>query len=429
MKSTHTARLVGIFLLALFSISLAPPLTIHAEGLFYKETWYEDGVEHGNPKFNSRFRVNSPEIVLHPTFGNRKETRANGMMQILMEDNLAHLQSAELYLEVWGGHPHTANKRVTVNGRSAYPLPEVGTATGHCTHMYPTLPLNITDLVNGYNVFQFACDQGESFWGHFIIDNACLRTELKPEHPILQKYNLAAFNANIHAHLDPQQERIDIRLATSPTNLDQIASIEYQGYYTHYDENGNTHNTDWHGFTKNRQPVAYVGRVTEAPFALSWDIAMLPRQENIKIRAFIRFKDEPSLLYRTQPSNPIQQQNDTVRFFKAETMPKPFWSRAMNKKTCTITIPDQPRHIERAELHIVTWDGGNGKIENYFTLNGHFIPVAGTGKHDTLYSIIPINPAWLWAGENRIELLSDTEHHGIEILLPGPHLTIKLAKS
>ncbi len=89
---------------------------------FMKLFWYEPGIEHGNPFFNSRFRINSPEAVLHPEFMNRGEARGNGMMQILMEENLGHLAGASLYLEIWGGHPGTADKRVTINGRTTYPL-------------------------------------------------------------------------------------------------------------------------------------------------------------------------------------------------------------------------------------------------------------------------------------------------------------------
>jgi len=31
----------------------------------------------------------------------------------------------------------------------------------------------------------------------------------------------------------------------------------------------------------------------------------------------------------------------------------------------------------------------------------------------------------LKAGENEVKLLSDTEHHGIEVLLPGPCLLLR----
>ena len=50
------------------------------------------------------------------------------------------------------------------------------------------------------------------------------------------------------------------------------------------------------------------------------------------------------------------------------------------------------------------------------------------GSHDLLYRIIPIDPALLYKGRNEIMLLSDTEHHGIEVLLPGPGIVVRQQK-
>jgi hypothetical protein len=92
---------------------------------------------------------------------------------------------------------------------------------------------------------------------------------------------------------------------------------------------------------------------------------------------------------------------------------------------CTIDLDVDSANIDKAELHIVVWDGGAGMVEKYFTLNGHFLHVAGTGKHDVIYSRLTLDPTWLKRGANQIELLSDTEHHGIEVLLPGPALIVR----
>jgi hypothetical protein len=51
--------------------------------------------------------------------------------------------------------------------------------------------------------------------------------------------------------------------------------------------------------------------------------------------------------------------------------------------------------------------------------------VAEGKGHELIYSRFPVNPKNLKRGLNRIELLSNTEHHGIEVLLPGPALLIR----
>jgi len=58
-------------------------------------------------------------------------------------------------------------------------------------------------------------------------------------------------------------------------------------------------------------------------------------------------------------------------------------------------------------------------------LNGVPLVVAGNGRHDVLYQVLPLDPSILRKGENRFEVFSDTEHHGIEVLLPGPALMVR----
>ena len=38
---------------------------------------------------------------------------------------------------------------------------------------------------------------------------------------------------------------------------------------------------------------------------------------------------------------------------------------------------------------------------------------------------LPIDPAILRRGDNEIVVHSDTEHHGIEVLLPGPAIVVR----
>ncbi len=413
-----------LFIMAVSLCTAWGDATDPGSGLFFQEFWYQPGIEHGNPQYNSRFRVNAPETVLSP-FKDRPEARANGMMQILMELDPSQLIKAELYLELWGGHPGTENKRVTINGRNTFSIPEVGTASENCTAHYPTIALTITDLVNGYNALQFACDRGSTFWGHYIVDNASLRAYLKPDDPILVDAELESFSAAIEC--GKEGELIALQLKTPETFFNKIESVVFQGFYEGFDENGDMDTRDWHGYTKNRQPEAMIGTAASAPYSVPWNVSMLPSQDNMAVRAFIRFKDRPGLVYVTTPLQGLSTptRSGTVAIFYSSSLPHPFWSRDNQPSQCTIDIDTDPEHIERAELHVVIWDGGRGTVENPFTLNGHPLPVAGEGRHDVIYRVISIDPSWLKPGENTIKVLSDTEHHGIEVLLPGPALILR----
>jgi putative heme-binding domain-containing protein len=400
-----------------------------SDGRFLKIFWFEPGLAHGNPTPNGRFRVNAPEVILHPQFSQRSEARSSGMLQILMDRDPAGLAKAELFLELWGGHPGTTRKRVSVNGRSTYPIPEVGTSTNNCTHEYPIISLKKTDLVNGYNAFQFACDQGSSFWGHFIVDNACVRAELPEDDSELRDLGLNGFRARVEAAPSSENpEAFELNLAAPENQLRTIASIDFLGLYDGYDENGDGRTLDWHGMTKDRQPLGHLGTSRASPFSMSWDVSMLPDQEAMGVRAVVRFKEHPSLIYITPPTTGLrtpQKRDARVRRIASTDLPRPFLSRAGKLAGCTFVLKDPPSQVERAELRLVMWDGGAGTVASPWSLNGKPLPIASLGKHDVVDLRVNIDPGLLTQGVNVLELRSDTEHHGIEVLLPGPELFVR----
>jgi len=382
--------------------------------------WFEPGMEHGTPMPDRRFRVNSPDAVLHASFGKRPEAFASGMMQIQFAEDLFELEGAELALDMWGGHPGTASKRVTLNGRSTYLLEETGTAAKHCTHQHSSIQLKVTDLVRGYNALQFACDSGTSFWGHFIVDSACLRARLKDTHPNLKSAGLGGCRYAVKARAEG--EKVMLALDSTAECLGKVDGVDYQGWWAGYNENGMTEAAGWHGFTKNRASVGYLGG--------EWDLRMVPDQQEMKARAWVRFKGLQDVVYRTASVEGLRtpQRGARVRVMKATELPAPFWSRAGRKQQAAIELDVDPAEIEEARLQVVLWDGGAGTVKSPFKLNGHAVDVLGAGRHDVLWRDVKIDPRLLVKGKNVVELLSDTEHHGIEVLLPGPALLVRAAK-
>ena len=425
MKNTILRSSVLVFI---FSISC---LAQQQEGQFWRTYWYQRGAEFGNPGFDKRLHVNSPEAVVNPQLSDRAEVRENGMMLIPIKEDPRQIYRAELYLEVWGGNPGTANKRVTINGRSTYPIQEAGTALKNCTYQYPTIYLQPTDLVNGYNALQFACDRGQSVWGHYLVDNAALRFEVKRDHAEIQKAGLLGFNALIKAEAVPgNQEAVRLKLSSSDDSV--VTAVDYQGFYYGYDENGDTITYGWHGMTKGKEPFAFIGTSAQYPYAVDWDTAMLPEQQEMAVRAVVHFKNHsgltPELTYVTPVIGglfAVKPKGKKVTLHSARDLPIPFLSRAGQRKACLIDVDIDPARIERADLHVLIWDGGAGNVKDHFLINGHPVAIAGKGEHDVLYRQLAIEPGVLKRGINRIELLSDTDHHGLEVLLPGPALMIR----
>ena len=397
------------------------------EGVFFREYWAEwDEAVSNHP---GRLRVNDTELSLHPRYGKRSEARANGLMLINVPEDLFELERAELYLELWGGHPGTARKRVILNGRKTYALPEVGTEEQHCTYSYPTVPLDVLYLVSGVNAFQFACDRGRSFWGHFIIDNASVRAYLKPTHPDLAAAGLDGSEAQVRlAGADGVlADEVEVSL-TYPKELEEsIESVDYFVRCLDYDDNGDGETNDWHGFTQKRKPRNHVGSSDAPPFRVVWDTTMVPTQQRpMALKAVVHLRDAFHYFTPVVDGLRFPAHRHAVSLYAPAELPAPFWSRANRLKTLTIELPQGLSTLERARLYLKVWDGGQGTVEHAFTINGHpYDVVSGRAVHDVVFTATEVDLAHLKPGVNEIALLSDTQHHGIEVLLPGPCFVLR----
>lgn len=420
MKRTIVVVTAFFFLLIFFG------KTINA-GEFYRQYWAEWDENISNCR--TRLRVNDTELSLHKTFGKRSEAKANGLMLVSINEDLFNLKAAQLYLEMWGGHPGSSGKRFLPNGKQVYNVPEVGTASGNCTYNYPVIPLKVHHLVTGVNAFQFACDRGSSFWGHFIIDNAAVRCFLKPDHPDLAQAGLKEFSANVKLP-NPRnvlQDTTEVSIFYSKIFEQSIVSVDYFGRYLGFDDDGDGSDNDWHGFTQKKQYQNHIGSASKPPFAVKWNTSVVPSQPGpMAICAVVRLKGGFHYVTDTLDDLTFPANRSPVEMYKCSTMPTPFWSRDSKENKAVIELPKDISSIQRARLMIKIWDGGEGKVTEPFKINGHPYPITSRrAVHDVVFTIADVNPEHLKPGKNQISLLSDTEHHGIEVLLPGPVLIVR----
>jgi len=397
--------------------------TVNA-GEFYREYWAQWDETITNCR--GRLRVNDTELSLHKTFGKRSEAKANGLMLVSINEDLFQLKAAQLCLEMWGGHPGTSGKRFLPNGKQVYNVPEVGTAAGHCTYSYPVIPVKVHHLVTGVNAFQFACDRSSSFWGHFIIDNAAVRCFLKPDHPDLVQADLKEFSANVKLS-NPGSALQDIsEISISYLNKFEksIVSVDYFGRYLGFDDDGDGHENDWHGFTQRKQYQNHIGSTSKPPFAVKWNTVMIPSQSApMAICAVVHLKGEYHYVTDTLDDLTFPAKRNHIVMYKCSSMPTPFWSRDSKENKAVIELPKDISSLQRAQLMIKIWDGGEGTVKESFKINGHSYSITShRAVHDVVFTTAKVNPKHLKPGKNQITLLSDTEHHGIEVLLPGPVL-------
>ncbi len=400
---------------------------LSAQGEFYREYWATFDPKVSNHE-GGRWRVNDAELSLHEKFGHRPEAKANGLMLIDVPEDLFLLKGAELYLELWGGHGKTANKRFFLNGRGPYNLPFTGTEEGNETYSYPSIPLKVSHMVSGVNAFQFACDREKTFWGHFIFDNASVRCMLRPEHPVLKENGIEKFAAMPYIEGEETKlwEKANVALEYEPAHEVLIAGVDYFGRYAGFDDDGDRQDDDWHGFTCARKPVNHLGSADRPPFRIEWNNEMIPNQSKpMAICAIVRFKN--GLYYRTGVLDGLEfAKNRNVKMYHCSELPVPFHSRASREAIAKFYLPEDLSKLEKAQLWIKTWDGGEGTIKEPFTINGHpYNVISGSAIHDVVFTVTNMDRSHLKPGENTIRLFSDTEHHGIEIVLPGPSFVLK----
>ncbi len=402
------------------------------EGVFFRQYWAEYDAAISNST-GRMLRVNDAELSLHPVYGKRPEARANGFTLVEVPEDLFGVQGADLYLEVWGGHPKTANKRFFLNGKQQYAIPDHGCEAGHCVYTCPVVPLEVSQLVTGNNAVQFACDRGETFWGHFIIDETAIRCYLKPDHPDLVERGLQAFSAQVSLGADGKTlgEEVSIGLSYPESQEGQIESVEYFARYHGFDDDGDGVTNDWHGYTHDRQYVHHLGRAVSAPFDATWDTRMIPGQEGpMALRALVHLKEGLEYWTPVLDGLAFAEGRQRVRMYACSDMPIPFWSRASQVREATIPLPQELSDVESARLMVKIWDGGEGSVNEPFKINGHAYSItSGRAIHDVVHTDVDVDPAHLKPGANRVTLLSDTEHHGIEILLPGPCLVVRYGRA
>ena len=375
---------------------------------------------------SNAFRVNGPDARSGP-HKDRWEAQQDGVLNIDLPEDVHTYAGAELQLELWGGHPGTARKRFTLNDTTTLDLPEVGAADAHCTYSYPAVPLAVNDLHPGTNSFAFACDTGTAFWGHYLIRTACLRLLLDDHHPQIQGAGLAGLNAAVVARPSADdRDTLDLSLAIDEAHIDRVASVDFYSHHAGYDENGDTQWTDWHGFPKDGEPVGHIGTTTPADgLRLPYPLHMIPRNEPVYVRARIHWVDS-DLIFETAAQR-VAEADPTVpvEVIRPIDLPRPCWSRAGKEQRCTLPLGVEPTQLASAELHMVVWDGGSGTVSDPITLNDHPLPIVGTGQHDVLYRVVSLEPDMLVTGDNVVRVFSDTDHHGIEVLAPGPALIVR----
>lgn len=248
----------------------------------------------------------------HPDFHQRQEPKGNGMMLIPMNPSVREIKAARIYLELWGGHPLSDHRRMTINGRTTYPINVP--APEQCMHVYRDITIKITDLVRGQNAVQFAVDGDSTFWGHFIVEEAAIDALLPATSPEVQHVGTVNDPPKLVVE-KTDDEAFAISLPVSQQIASKINAVHFYAMYDGFDENGDGVTRDWNGFTKRKVPTGHLASVSTAPYSVRWDTSMMKSQSSIQVKAVVEFIGD---METTEAETGMKSADE--RYWKAESL-------------------------------------------------------------------------------------------------------------
>ncbi|MBT7860628.1 MAG: Ig-like domain-containing protein, partial [Gemmatimonadetes bacterium] len=307
-------------------------------------------------------RVTDPEATAsgaarHPNTINRKRI-----------DDLQDAIRAEIYLEMWGGHAGTSDKRLRLNGGPWISIPDPEAIPGDAGReayqdpecyqqfIYPSVPVPVEQLVEGVNTLEFTSGGQTCFnfgWGQWGLHGITFRIyydAVRP-HPT-GRILTPATGSTIAAEVLLEAE------ASSPNG--DIAQVDFIGLYEDFDYEGNGQYRQWHYRYRSGEIRNHLGTATESPFAVNWHTTWVPDQEE-PMRIMARIKDDSGLVYMTPAVEGIdlERPGTSVKLYKPYNVPARWQTRLGARLGSRVFVADDLTRAEDARLVLTTWNGAS----------------------------------------------------------------------
>lgn len=351
----------------------------------------------------------------------------------LTVDDFEHATRAEIQIEKYQVHAGTIGQAVRFNGGSWLPIsdsPHIPGSAGDNDHpsaseylqmRYPVVDVPLASLVDGLNTFEFTAQSGTllgSTWPQWIAYGATVRVyyddqaKAHPTGQITSHQSGATVGEN------------EVFQATASASSEPIEQVDFIGRYTDYNWEGDGNYRQWHHRTLRSELHNHIGTDTSGPsYEATWDNDWVPDQDQ-PMEVTARIVDESGLTYLTPAVTGLDLDRPySVKMHKPYSVNYAWSARAGGNHNAKVDLTaDDLSNATEAQITMTTW---NGVAADEIGVN--WIPVVeNVGlDHDLSYDSIDVPLNLLHQGTNRINTYSDTIHHGIDVLWPGPVLMIR----
>ena len=374
---------------------------------------------------NRNWRVHDPNARAEGA----KQFLPNPVLTISVDDLQGAIR-AEALLDRWGGHIKTADRKIRFNENAWLDVPTLTTPPeGRADYYYfednPVIDVPLSHLKPGDNTLEGTCGVRDNYnWGQWGLYSLILRVYYDPATQPPVRGRIVSPRPGATLNEDPT-----IALDCPPNTQRVVVLAWYDGY----DENGDGVYQDWHGghFQPLRgEPAAladHVGTATRAPWSIKWRTRWVPDQESGSIKLIARIQRDDGTWSVTPPVEglSLQRAGESVRMYRAKNVPERFGVRMNQRQSCSIAVAKDfdPSKVIEAALALRTWHGWDGHHQP-LQLNDHSFPVAGNNHHYAFkYLSVPADA--IRPGDNIFAIHSQTEHHMLEVLWPGPALLVR----
>jgi len=341
----------------------------------------------------------------------------------------------------WGGHPGTSRRRIAfgytnqeyaqIPPEAWIDIPELETTpAGRHPQSYmhmdnPTFEIPLDRLVEGPRPFILDCGPQVSHdfdWGQWGFYGLVVRVYYDPA---AKPHATGGITAPAPGEILGENPLIEVAVDG------EAQEVQVLGFYEGLDEDGDGRFRDWHRWyfaardSSDAPGISgHVGSAYSPPWSLRWDTRFVPDQTGIRLVA--RIKGADGVWFVTEPVEglALAREGRAVALLTPRDVPEKFW-QPWGAGTCRFVVPEkiEPARVIDAQIHWRTWAEKAGE----WVLNGAR-GTTGGGDHEYAFEHFPVAAQALTPGVHELTVTLESEHHGVEILWPGPVITVEYEK-